>query len=87
MQRPAWIKRAADDACYRAKKNGRNRIHTYQATDDELAARQGELDWVARLRPALHEGRIDPLLTRSAVASLRLRDRMRLPASANVGSA
>jgi hypothetical protein len=29
----------------------------YQPADTEVAARQGELDWVGRLRRALHERR------------------------------
>ncbi|HVN35709.1 MAG TPA: amino acid permease [Casimicrobiaceae bacterium] len=51
------LMRTSDDACYIAKKKGRNRVQIYQPADTEVAARQGELDWVGRLRLALHERR------------------------------
>jgi EAL domain-containing protein (putative c-di-GMP-specific phosphodiesterase class I) len=51
------LMRASDDACYIAKQKGRNRLQVYQPTDSEVAARQGELDWVGRLRLALNERR------------------------------
>lgn len=48
---------AADIACYAAKDLGRNRSHLYQPDDAELARRQGEMQWVSRIRHALEEGR------------------------------
>jgi len=47
----------ADEACYLAKDLGRNRVHSYQAGDEELARRHGEMEWVGPLRKALNEGR------------------------------
>ncbi|WP_317205341.1 EAL domain-containing protein [Janthinobacterium sp.] len=43
---------AADQACYLAKEQGRNRIHVYRESDVMLARRQGEMLWVARLNEA-----------------------------------
>jgi diguanylate cyclase (GGDEF)-like protein/PAS domain S-box-containing protein len=42
----------ADQACYMAKEQGRNRIHAYRDSDLMLARRHGEMMWVARLNEA-----------------------------------
>ena len=44
---------AADQACYLAKEQGRNRVHVYRESDVMLARRQGEMQWVSRLTEAL----------------------------------
>ncbi|WP_150299778.1 ammonium transporter [Pseudomonas profundi] len=44
---------AADSACYAAKDAGRNRIHIYQADDQILIERRGEMLWVNRIREAV----------------------------------
>ncbi len=49
--------RAADTACYAAKDGGRNRVHIYRPNDQELMRRQGEMQWVARIKTALDENR------------------------------
>jgi diguanylate cyclase (GGDEF)-like protein/PAS domain S-box-containing protein len=47
----------ADAACYLAKDYGRNRIHIYNDTDDNLTKRHGEMQWVNRIQEALSENR------------------------------
>jgi diguanylate cyclase (GGDEF)-like protein len=44
---------AADQACYMAKDNGRNRVQLYHPADRELQQRRGELHWIERLQAAL----------------------------------
>lgn len=47
----------ADEACFMAKDLGRNRVHTYNTSDADLARRHGEMEWVSRTRHALREGK------------------------------
>jgi len=47
----------ADSACYVAKERGGARIHVYQADDDALIRRQGEMQWVHRITQAYAENR------------------------------
>lgn len=44
---------AADMACYAAKNAGRNRVHIYQADDQDLVTNHGQMQWVSRLTEAL----------------------------------
>ena len=48
---------AADTACYVAKDQGRNRIHCYKDNDEELLEREGQIEWVHRIKHALDENR------------------------------
>jgi diguanylate cyclase (GGDEF)-like protein/PAS domain S-box-containing protein len=48
---------AADVACYVAKDKGRNEIYLSQLNDVEQARRQLEMQWSARIPPALQEDR------------------------------
>ncbi|SEO04863.1 PAS domain S-box-containing protein/diguanylate cyclase (GGDEF) domain-containing protein [Duganella sp. CF517] len=48
---------AADEACYLAKDQGRNRIHVYSESDAVLARRHSEMMWVPRLNDAIQHDR------------------------------
>jgi diguanylate cyclase (GGDEF)-like protein len=47
----------ADQACYLAKDNGRNRVQVYHADDQQVQVRHGEMRWVEHLHAALDEDR------------------------------
>ena len=51
------VLRAADAACYTAKRKGRNRVYVYQAGDTELAQSSNETQWGARITQALESTR------------------------------
>jgi diguanylate cyclase (GGDEF)-like protein/PAS domain S-box-containing protein len=48
----------ADMACYAAKEDGRNRIHTYHPDDESLQRRRDEMTMVSAVRQALAEDRL-----------------------------
>src|SRR6185369_13000425 len=77
---------AADTACYLAKDKGRNQVQVYQADDEEVSSRHGEMSWVSRITQAaeedrffLHCQRVTPLddATGEATEYLELLLRMR----------
>jgi diguanylate cyclase (GGDEF)-like protein/PAS domain S-box-containing protein len=52
------LMREADNACYVAKEQGRNRVHVHGEDENVLNRRQDELNWVARLNQALSDRRL-----------------------------
>jgi diguanylate cyclase (GGDEF)-like protein/PAS domain S-box-containing protein len=48
---------AADIACYAAKDSGRNRVHLYKYSDQEVLERRGEMNWVSVIRDTLDQDR------------------------------
>jgi diguanylate cyclase (GGDEF)-like protein/PAS domain S-box-containing protein len=75
---------AADQACYVAKEQGRNRVHFYQETDLVQAKRHGEILWISRLNDAFDKHRFQLFVqpigslsggdTRHAEVLLRMRN-------------
>lgn len=48
---------AAEAACYIAKNTGRNRVHFYQANEDEATSQRSQVHWIEKLTKALAEDR------------------------------
>jgi len=48
------ILKQADLACYAARDKGRNCVHIYHSTDEELAQKEGDINWASRISDALN---------------------------------
>ncbi|WP_395067786.1 EAL domain-containing protein [Paraburkholderia silvatlantica] len=51
------VMKAADVACYMAKKKGRNRVHRFRHDDEELSQTHAQMAWVSDIKAALENGR------------------------------
>ena len=69
----------ADNACYAAKEEGRNRIHVYKPHDLDLLRRQGEMRWVTRLSHALEDNRFELFYQSIVPAASTTRTGIHLP--------
>ena len=47
------VMKAADVACYMAKKKGRNRVHRFRYDDEELSQTHAQMAWVSDIKAAL----------------------------------
>lgn len=54
----AAVLQAAEAACYAAKEEGRNRVHSWFDLDKAVRLRKGEMDLVTRLSESLEEDRL-----------------------------
>ena len=65
----AQLMSMADNACYTAKQDGRNRFHVYDTSDLSIVERSGDMRWLARFDNALE--RDDFYLVAQPVADLQ----------------
>ncbi|AWL13359.1 uncharacterized protein HMF8227_02911 [Saliniradius amylolyticus] len=52
---PEQLLSMADSACYMAKEQGRNQIHTYSREDEQIQRYETELHWVSLINEALED--------------------------------
>jgi len=62
----------ADSACFVAKEKGRNRIHLFNADDQELQKHQSEVQWLQVLRHALEQDKF--VLYMQPIQAIQQRD-------------
>lgn len=62
----------ADSACFVAKEKGRNRIHLFNADDQELQRHQSEVQWLQVLRQALEQDKF--VLYMQPIQAMQQRD-------------
>ncbi len=70
----------ADQACYLAKDNGRNRVQIYHPDDKQVQVRHSEMQWVERLNAALDENRFAVVAQEIRAVGARLEHGGPLPA-------
>ncbi|WP_179957725.1 bifunctional diguanylate cyclase/phosphodiesterase [Exilibacterium tricleocarpae] len=50
--------RYSDNACYAAKDAGRNQVHCYHSTDQLVMQREGEMNWLFKIRDAVKANKL-----------------------------
>ena len=58
-QTPEQLLSMADAACYMAKEQGRNQIHTYSDQDEKMQRYESELTWVTHINDALEQNKFE----------------------------
>lgn len=58
-QSPEQLLSMADAACYMAKEQGRNQVHTYSPEDKDMQRYESELTWVTHINEALEENNFE----------------------------